>query len=112
LVEDERDIRFVARFQLEAGGHTVVEARDGIEAIELLDSIDPDVVLLDLHMPRMSGLDFLEHLRRNGPTGLPVVIFSGDDGSETLQKVSELGYERRVEKPYKASDLLDAVSTT
>jgi CheY-like chemotaxis protein len=111
LVDDEPDIRAIARLQLEAAGYTVHEAADGVEALDLLRRVAADVILLDLDMPRMDGLKFLEALRSSGGDRIPVVAFSADDGPKTIARLAELGCRDQVRKPYLARQLLGAVAS-
>jgi two-component system chemotaxis response regulator CheY len=111
LVDDEPDIRTVARLQLESHGYSVSEARDGLEALDVLKAVEPDVVLLDLEMPRMDGITFLRRLRSGPRAHLPVVVFSADDAPETMQVLEALGCRGRVSKPYEVRQLLGAVAT-
>lgn len=78
LVEDEEELRETMRDALELNGYAVVAARDGQEALEVLDRIDNlCLILLDLIMPRMNGWDFFARLRqRSGLAGVPVIIHS------------------------------------
>jgi two-component system chemotaxis response regulator CheY len=110
LVEDEVEIRTLARLQLESDGYSVSEAADGVEALALLHGVEPDVILLDLDMPRMNGLSFLERLRAGERAPVPVVVFSADDTPDTLRRLEGLGCKGRVAKPYRAKQLLGAVA--
>ena len=78
LVDDTVDLRTLLRMALERSGrfHVVGEAGDGRKAIELTESLQPDLVLLDLNMPVMSGLEALPHIRAVAPRS-QVVVFSG-----------------------------------
>ena len=69
VVDDDTDIVTVLRDRLEALGYSTVCAGDGLRALELIEQETPHLMLLDLEMPRLSGLDVLKRLARNRPTG-------------------------------------------
>ncbi|GAB4265674.1 MAG: hypothetical protein Kow0054_29280 [Deferrisoma sp.] len=75
FVDDDENIRFLLQEELSLAGHEVVVAPDGARALELLDEIHPDLVILDLKMPGMDGLTVLGAIRRRAPD-VPVVVFS------------------------------------
>ena len=79
VVEDEPRVAAMLREVLVELGYIVKVAVGGAEALQLVPVFEPDVVLLDLLMPEMSGVEVLDHLRRDRPT-LPVVIMSGERG--------------------------------
>ena len=80
VVEDDPVVRQVVRRALETAGYEVHEASDGVRALEELEASDPDLVLLDLIMPRMSGVEMLQVLRGGNTrwAGLPVVVLTGN----------------------------------
>lgn len=99
IADDAEDLRFLIRMALTADGRfeVVGEAGDGVEALELVDSVQPDVLLLDLGMPRMDGMEVLEHLGRSGRQ-MPVVVFSGFTSDRMKQRALELGAVAFIEK--------------
>jgi CheY-like chemotaxis protein len=99
IVDDFRDVRALLRMQLEAvGSYQVVgEAGDGVEAVELAAQLQPDVVLLDLAMPKMDGLQALP-LIRDAVHGVRVIVLSGFDQGSMAQKALDAGADRYVEK--------------
>jgi CheY-like chemotaxis protein len=98
IVDDNEDLRMLARIQIEAQGCTVAgEAGDGVEAVELATELQPDVVVLDLAMPRMDGLEALPLLLAAVPD-VQVVVMSGFDEQALATQVIETGAARYVEK--------------
>lgn len=74
VAEDSDDIRLMIRVMLELRGHRVVEAADGREAVELATSNNPDVILMDLNMPVMDGIEATKHLREQAETShMPII---------------------------------------
>src|SRR5438045_3382842 len=66
VVDDDDTVRIAILHMLECMGHRVLECADGIEALGVLTECTPDVVILDMHMPRMNGLEFQQALRKAG----------------------------------------------
>ena len=77
LVDDESSVREVVSAVLVANGYVVVAAKDGLDALEQLDELLPDVIVSDLKMPRMSGFELLAIVRRRFPH-VPVIATSGE----------------------------------
>ena len=102
LVEDEEPLRRVLRDLLEREGFGVVEAADGVQALDEIDRSAPDVVVLDLNLPRLDGYGVLTHLRaRPSTAGLPVLVLTakGDEDSEV--RVFEFGANDFLTKPFR-----------
>lgn len=109
VVDDSAYTRRTHRRILETAGHAVVEATSGMEAIESFFLHRPDLVILDLSMEDMGGLDVLRKLREL-EAGARVVVVSADVQRSTLQLVTEAGALRFLGKPASAEDLQAAVS--
>jgi CheY-like chemotaxis protein len=102
LVEDEEPLRRVLRELLEREGFTVIEASDGVVALDEVDRGAPDIVVLDLNLPRLDGYGVLSHLRaRPATSGLPVIVLTakGDEDSEV--RVFEYGASDFLTKPFR-----------
>jgi CheY-like chemotaxis protein len=97
ICDDDPDIRLLYREVMEATGAVVLEAADGRDCLRLADSVQPDLVLLDLILPGLSGLDVLTELRQLHPL-TPVVIMSGALSGEQRERSLELGAAESVEK--------------
>jgi CheY-like chemotaxis protein len=77
VVDDEPDLRFVLRWWLDRAGYDVSEARDGATALQAVRISRPDLVVTDLTMPGMDGLELIQRLRRDPATaGIPIVVVS------------------------------------
>ncbi|MDX2185269.1 MAG: ATPase, T2SS/T4P/T4SS family [Gemmatimonadaceae bacterium] len=102
LVEDEEPLRRVVRDLLEREGFIVSEAGDGVAALDEIDRSAPDVVVLDLNLPRLDGYGVLSHLRaRQATASLPVIVLTakGDEDSEV--RVFEFGANDYLTKPFR-----------
>jgi CheY-like chemotaxis protein len=106
LVEDEGALRAVMRDILERDGFTVVEAADGIEALEEIDHNAPDIVLLDLNLPRLDGFGVLTRLRsRLQTSNIPVVVLTARGDEDNEVRVFENGADDFMTKPFRARAL-------
>lgn len=85
VVDDEPDARVVARLVLERAGHEVLVARHGLQALDLLGEHEVDVLLTDLHMPRMDGRELAEAARRDHPEVHVVVWSTLGDGTDGVR---------------------------
>ena len=108
IVDDSNYTRRTHRRILESAGHTVLEADTGMAAIESYVVNRPDLVLLDLTMTDMSGLDVLEKLRELNPD-VRVVVVSADVQRSTAALVADSGAMRFLGKPVAPPELLDTV---
>ena len=102
LVEDEDALRRVVKDLLEREGFTVFEAADGVSALDEIDRAAPDIVVLDLNLPRLDGYGVLSHLRaRPATANLPVIVLTakGDEDSEV--RVFEYGASDYLTKPFR-----------
>jgi CheY-like chemotaxis protein len=113
VVDDDILVRRMVRRVLERVGHRVLEAGNGLDALDALESDWPDLVVTDIQMPRMNGLELLIEARKRHP-GLRVIAMSGSSGREGRQGVlllaRDLGAARTLEKPIQMAALLDAVA--
>jgi|SRR5215469_12216103 len=92
FVEDDLALALMYRVKLERDGYTVRGAEDGVQALEMLDGDLPDLIFLDIRMPRMDGLTFLERLRASSRTqNVPVVIVSNYSEPELVTRGLRLG---------------------
>jgi CheY-like chemotaxis protein len=111
IVDDDPMIRFLVQEYLKASGFTVEAFGSGAEALAALPSLMPNLVVLDLQMPQMNGIEVLEHLRGNPDTAaIPVLMLSANAGeAQTMSSVAANAY---LEKPFQMQALLAAVEST
>ena len=112
LVDDVVEVRRLVRTSLRfRGGFEVVgEAADGAEAVQLADQLRPDVVVLDLGLPDMSGIDILEKVKSNVHTKrLPVIILTTTDDEREIQRCYDLGANVYITKPVDYDGFANAI---
>jgi len=111
IIEDDEAVRMLYRIKLVQEGFEVVEARDGLEALSIIETSKPDVVLLDLMLPRMSGDEVLK-IMRSSPWGenIKVVIITNLAEDEAPDNLRQLGISRFVVKAlHTPSQLVEVV---
>jgi two-component system phosphate regulon response regulator PhoB len=105
-VDDEPDLRTLANLALSQDGHVVIEASSGQEALALIDAAMPDLVLLDLLMPKQGGMEVLRILRSKPATAaLPVIVLTGIDDETTTRAGFEFGATDFLTKPFSIPQL-------
>jgi CheY-like chemotaxis protein len=110
VVEDNPVVRMLAEAHLESGGHTVMTAADGVEALQLVSVMRPDLILSDIDMPNLDGLGLLTALRANPDlAGLPVIFLTMYDDMDTFRLTRELGANDYVNKPIQGTVLLESI---
>jgi DNA-binding NarL/FixJ family response regulator len=111
LVDDHPIVRQGLRTLLEGrtGWEVVGEASDGIEALEKVETLQPDVVVLDVTMPRMNGLEACRLIQRRPKTGLEVLFVTQHDSPQMMREALDAGARGYVVKSNAARDLLEAV---
>lgn len=110
LVDDHAILREGIRYLLSASGEVEVvgEAQDGVEALEMVETLRPDAVLMDIAMPRMNGIETTTELKRRHP-GLPVLILSMYDSEEYVLPILKAGASGYVLKRAAAQELVSAL---
>lgn len=113
IVEDHPVIRRSYRKLLGRDPQITVcgEAASGEQALELLPDADPDLVVLDIFMPGMNGIELLSHLKEQYPT-LPVIVISGHDGSSYVSEALRLGASQYLSKSQVATVLASTIHET
>ena len=106
VAEDEPDIRGLIVFSLQYAGYEVIEALNGKEAIKLAESEQPDLILLDVRMPKMNGYEACAVLKAQETTRKIPVVFLSARGQETeIKRGLELGAEEYILKPFAPDEL-------
>jgi len=110
VVDDSITVRRVTQRLLERNGMRVLTAKDGVDALSLLQEHSPDIILLDIEMPRMDGYEVAAHVR-NDPRlrHIPIVMITSRVSEKHRARAIELGVDDYLGKPYQESQLLDAI---
>ena len=109
IVDDDFEIIESVRYALEDAGYHVVIARDGNQGLALAEREDPDLMILDMMMPKRSGFLVLEKLRRLRVEPLPVIMITGNEGSRHKAYAELLGVSDYIRKPFAMDRLIGAV---
>ena len=106
LVDDEDSLRKVMKDLLERDGYIVTEARDGVQALDQVDRVGPDIIVLDLNLPGLDGYGVLSHLRsRPATASIPVIVLTAKGDEDNEVRVFELGADDFLTKPFRARAL-------
>jgi DNA-binding response OmpR family regulator len=109
LVDDDHEIVESVRYALEANGFEVLVARDGNQGLAMAEREDPDLVILDMMMPKRSGFLVLEKLRRSRPVPLRVIMITANEGSRHKAYAEMLGVDDYIRKPFAMDRLMESV---
>lgn len=110
VVDDSITVRKVTGRLLERHGMNVITAKDGVDAVALLQEQRPDIMLLDIEMPRMDGYELARHMRNSDELNtIPIIMITSRSGDKHRNLAMELGVKRYLGKPYQESDLLDNI---
>ncbi|MFO7287560.1 MAG: response regulator, partial [Gammaproteobacteria bacterium] len=110
VVDDSITMRRVTQRLLERRGVRVVTARDGLDAIDALQDFEPDIILLDIEMPRMDGYQFASHVRNDEKLkDVPIIMITSRSGEKHRAKAIEIGVNDYLSKPYQEAQLIAAV---
>jgi CheY-like chemotaxis protein len=110
IAEDERDIRDLVAFTLRFAGHEVFSASNGEEAVELAPKVNPDLILMDVRMPRMTGYEACKILKANPDMkDIPVVFLSAKGQENEIQQGLASGAEDYLLKPFAPDQLTSRV---
>ncbi|MBL8161175.1 MAG: response regulator [Anaerolineae bacterium] len=106
VAEDERDIRELINFTLTFAGHQVTQASNGAEAVELAPKVKPDLIMMDVRMPRMTGYEACRQMKLNPEiSNIPVVFLSAKGQDEEVQTGIEAGAVAYILKPFAPDEL-------
>jgi chemosensory pili system protein ChpA (sensor histidine kinase/response regulator) len=110
VVDDSITVRRVTQRLLERNGMRVLTAKDGVDAVSLLQENLPDIILLDIEMPRMDGYEVAAHVRGDPRLkNIPIVMITSRVSEKHRARAIELGVDDYLGKPYQESQLLDAI---
>jgi len=106
LAEDNATLALLLKIRIEKEGYTPIIAENGKRAIELIESEKPDLILTDIMMPFVSGLEVISHVRNNLKSNVPVVVFSSAGQEEMVLKAFNLGANDFISKPFSPNEFM------
>jgi chemosensory pili system protein ChpA (sensor histidine kinase/response regulator) len=110
VVDDSITVRRVTERFLQRNGLRVVTAKDGLDAISVMSEHKPDIILLDIEMPRMDGYEFASHVRNDARVAdVPIIMVTSRVGDKHRARAIELGVNDYLGKPYQDAQLLEAM---
>jgi len=110
IVDDDSEIVETMRFALESKGYRVLVARDGNQGLALAERDDPDLIVLDMMMPKRSGFLVLEKLRQSMRIPSKVIMVTGNEGNRHKAYAEMLGVDDYIRKPFGMDRLLSSVA--
>ena len=111
IADDEPHIRKLVSFTLSKRGHEILQAEDGGQALDVARAEQPDLILLDVMMPVMTGYDVLDRLKADEKTaGIPVAMLSAKSQQAEVQEGLNRGAEQYICKPFTPKDLVQRVN--
>lgn len=112
VVDDEPDVLLLCRLNLQQRGHELLEAADGTTALEIARDLHPDVIVLDLMLPGISGYDVLEALQRDTETtNIPVLVLTAKSLRADRERSHGLGASAFLTKPFLPNELCEMVDS-
>ena len=110
VVDDSITVRKVTTRVLERNEMTVITAKDGVDAVSKLQEHIPDIMLLDIEMPRMDGFELATHVRNEARLrDIPIIMITSRTGDKHRQRAMQIGVNRYLGKPFQESDLLENI---
>lgn len=110
VIDDSKVIRMRVREMLPAGNFEVLEAKDGVEGLNLIRQERPNLIMLDFLLPKMSGWEVFQHIQTNNELqAIPLVLMSGRKEEVTEKLTEPFEYFAFVEKPFEKKQLVDAI---
>ena len=109
LVDDDAEIIESLQIALESRGYEIMVARDGNQGLAMAEREDPDLVILDMMMPKRSGFLVLEKLRRTRPIPVRVIMITANEGSRHKAYAEMLGVDDYIRKPFAMDRLVESV---
>jgi two-component system chemotaxis response regulator CheY len=110
-VDDSASMRQMVRFTLESAGYQVVQAVDGVEALDFAKRSAVDLVLTDVNMPRMDGITLVRELRGlNSYKFTPMLVLTTESGQDTKQRGKQAGATGWIVKPFSPEQLLSTIA--
>lgn len=109
IVDDDADIIESIRFALKPKGYQVLIARDGNQGLAMAEKEEPDLVILDMMMPKRSGFLVLEQLRQTNTNPMRIIMITANEGNRHKQYAEILGVDDYIRKPFPMDRLLQSI---
>jgi len=109
VVDDDLEIGRTVRYALEAKGYEVINATDGNQGLALAETEDPDLIILDMMMPKRSGFLVLEKIRRSRRVPTRIIMITANEGNRHKEYAETLGVDDYIRKPFQMDRLLESV---
>lgn len=106
ICEDEEIMLTALEFRLRKQGFTVVKAEDGQVAIEMLEKENPSLIVADVMMPRVTGLELISHVRQEKKSDIPMIMISALEQDEIVLEAFRLGATDFITKPFRPNELI------
>ncbi len=110
VIDDDVEVTESIRHALIAAGYSVSVALDGNQGLAYTEAKSPDLLILDIMMPRRSGFLVLERLRQNDSIPIPVIMITGNEGARHREYAEMLGVDDYINKPFTMDRLLNSIS--
>jgi CheY-like chemotaxis protein len=111
VVDDSITIRKVTNRILERNGITVATAKDGVDALSWMSHTVPDLILLDIEMPRMDGYEVATYVRGDERlAGVPIIMITSRTGDKHRERAEGIGVNRYLGKPYQETELMEHIN--
>lgn len=111
IIDDDPDLRNLLKLGMDIAGYETIIAKDGAEAISIVKQDRFDIIIVDLLMPVMDGLRFLNWLRNEAKISVPVLVFTSNASKDIIVEAKAAGAEEVILKPIKLKELLEKLST-
>ncbi len=110
LVDDEEDLRKMLKFRLEALNYDIVEAGDGESALKKAKSVNPDLILLDLMLPKVDGFEVCKRLKSDDNyKKIPIIMFTARAQEKDAELSKEVGADAHITKPFEPQELVEKI---
>jgi chemosensory pili system protein ChpA (sensor histidine kinase/response regulator) len=110
VVDDSLTVRKITSRLLDREGFKAITAKDGLDALQVLSDVNPDVILLDIEMPRMDGFEFTKTIKSdNRQNNIPIIMITSRTAEKHRNHAKELGVNEYVGKPYQDDELMSLI---
>ncbi|MDH5559630.1 MAG: sigma 54-interacting transcriptional regulator [Deltaproteobacteria bacterium] len=110
VVDDERQVRKIIQIQLQNKGFEVFTAQNGREGLEVFHELKPQILIVDLKMPEMGGIELLESLKRNEDSDYAIIVLTGHETDQQIERCYQLGVQSFLRKPVNFYELLGLIN--